>query len=89
MPTYSQKCDCGGILGSRVALKLPLRATFPATTVEKWYPVVAWKPPWSRLGRDLAPKTLQGRIFIYLGSFLVDSGKVFDATYQNFAAVTT
>ena len=31
-------------------------------------------PSWSRPGRDLAPKTLQERIFLDLGPFLVDFG---------------
>ena len=33
---------------------------------------------WSRPGRDLAPKTFQGRIFLDLGSFLIDFGRIFD-----------
>ena len=34
--------------------------------------------PWNRPGRDLAPKTIQGCIFIDLGSFLVDFGRISD-----------
>ena len=33
-------------------------------------------PPWSRPGRNLAPKTLQGSIFVDLGSFWDDFGRI-------------
>ena len=39
---------------------------------------------WSRPGRDLAPKTVQRRIFLDLGPFLVDFGRIFDEIWRIF-----
>ena len=42
---------------------------------------------WSRPGRDLAPKTLKGRIFDDLGSFLVDFGRILDQFGDDFSTI--
>ena len=39
---------------------------------------------WSRPGRDLAPKAVQGRIFIDLASFLVDFGEFVGPFWMDF-----
>ena len=42
------------------------------------------EPTWNRPGRDLAPKTFQGCIFIDLGSFLVDFRRILEGFWKDF-----
>ena len=74
--------------------KTNLGATFSAKEMTFWFPAFVRNSSRSRPGRDLAPKTLQGRIFIDLGSFsgrfwmdFNNFRRTFNATFQNFIAV--
>ena len=62
------------------AVALQLQSTLGATFSIKRAPKVdsSKRPgaPWSRPGRDLAPKTVQGHILINLGPFLADIGMI-------------
>ena len=67
MPTYARKHDFGAILDPRVSQEWTLWAPFSVRKAPKGYDPELREPSWSRPGRDLAPKTLQERIFIDLG----------------------
>ena len=83
-PVYTQKYDFGAIYDYPTAQKSALETTFSAKRAPKVeYP--SWVgASWSRPGRDLAPKTVQGRIFLDLGPFLVDFGRMFDEFWRIF-----
>ena len=82
--------------------KWHLGAPFSARKATFCYPAEQSGTSWSRPGRDLAPKTLQGRIFIdlrpffdrfwtdcgsTLGRFWVDSGTILGILFLNFAVL--
>ena len=77
-PVYTQKTILERFtifLGSN---NRPLERHFRPQSRLLSYPARVGGPSWSRPGRDLASKTLQGRIFIDLWLFLVDFGKILD-----------
>ena len=71
MPTDAQKRDSGPIFDFPVVPQPTLGATFSAKKVLKDFDGLPGERSWSGPGRDLAPKTLQRRIFVDLGSFSV------------------
>ena len=69
VPTYTQKCDLGAILDPGGVQKSIPGTTFSAKKTQKVESPVRRGASRSWPCRDLAPKTLQGRIWIDLGSF--------------------
>ena len=68
VPTCAQKRDFDRILRTKRSQNRSPGHRFRPPWRQKWYPGSLRKPSASRLGRDLAPKTLQKRILIDLGS---------------------
>ena len=77
-PVYTQKYDFGAIYDFPRVPKLALGTTFSTNKAPKGLPGNPGEASWNRPGRDLAPKTVQGRIFLDLGPFLVDFGRIFN-----------
>ena len=69
MPTDAPKRDFGWIFDFARILKSPLGATFSVKKSTFQFPAFVRNRSWNRPGRDWALETLQGRIFIDLGSF--------------------
>ena len=89
MPVYPRKCVFGTIFDFPRVLKAALETTFSSKKSKMSYPAVVGGASWSRPGHDLAPKALQGRIFLDLGPFLVDFGRIFDDCLKDFQGFPT
>ena len=86
-PVYTQKCDFGAIFDFPGVAKATLETTFWPKNVTK---NSARFPPdrsWSRAGRNLASKTLQGRIFIDLGTLVRRFWKDFASILVRFSKI--
>ena len=68
-PMYTQKYDFGAILDSAESLKQATWSVIIGKKASKSQVPLPGVSFWSRLGRDMAPKTFQGRTFIDVGSF--------------------
>ena len=64
MPTYARKRDIGPIFGFAGVARSTLGATFSVKKSTFQFPAFVRNRSWNRPGRDWAPETLQGTIFI-------------------------
>ena len=87
VPVYTRKYNFGAIFDFPGVRKSTLGAPFSEKKGAFGGDGFRRGPSWSRPGRDLAPKTFKRRIFIDLGSFLVDFGRILDQFWDDFSMI--